>query len=169
MTRMRFRPMLYITIFNLLSFFMLFLFFEGRDLSLLYTGILLAAINVLVYIILYHFDFGDIYLFLTVSMLVSIGLVMQYRISTESANKQLLWFMLGIAAYLVTMILFGCIALDFYKNNRMSLCVIASSIALLFQPFCKIVLEKTIWNIIDVAVAIMLVLLWYKNKKQLLK
>lgn len=99
--------MLYITIFNLLSFFMLFLFFEGRDLSLLYTGILLAAINVLVYIILYHFDFGDIYLFLTVSMLVSIGLVMQYRISTESANKQLLWFMLGIAAYLVTMILFG--------------------------------------------------------------
>ena len=69
----------------------------------------------------------------------------------------------------VTMILFGCIALDFYKNNRMSLCVIASSVALLFQPFCKIVLEKTIWNIIDVAVAIMLVLLWYKNKKQLLK
>ena len=67
------------------------------------------------------------------------------------------------------MIVLGCMAFDFYKNSKMPLCVIAGSIALLFQPFCKIFLEKTIWNIIDVAVAIMLVLLWYKNNKQLLK
>ncbi len=107
MTKIRFRPMLYITIFNILSFFMLFLFYEGKDTSLLVTGLILAFINILVYIILYYFDFGDIYLFLTVSMLVSVGLVMQYRIDVSSANKQLLWFMVGIGAYLITTVIFG--------------------------------------------------------------
>ena len=99
--------MFYITLFNILSFFMLFLFYQGKEPSLIITGLILASVNILVYIILYYFDFGDIYLFLTVSMLVSIGLVMQYRINIETANKQLLWFMLGIAAYLLTMIVFG--------------------------------------------------------------
>ena len=99
--------MLYITIFNILSFFMLFLFYEGKDTSLLVTGLILALINILVYIILYYFDFGDIYLFLTVSMLVSVGLVMQYRIDIVSANKQLLWFMIGTMAYLLTTVIFG--------------------------------------------------------------
>ena len=99
--------MFYITVFNILSFFMLFLFYQGKEMSLITTGIILAAVNILVYIILYYFDFGDIYLFLTVSMLVSIGLVMQFRMDIGTANKQLLWFMLGIACYLLTMIFFG--------------------------------------------------------------
>lgn len=99
--------MFYITLFNILSFFMLFLFYEAKESSLLITGLILASVNILVYIILYYFDFGDIYLFLTVSMLVSIGLVMQYRMDIVTANKQLLWFMIGIACYLLTMILFG--------------------------------------------------------------
>jgi len=99
--------MFYITFFNILSFFMLFLFYEAKESSLIITGLILASVNILVYIILYYFDFGDIYLFLTVSMLVSIGLVMQYRMDISVANRQLLWFMIGIAAYLLTMILFG--------------------------------------------------------------
>lgn len=99
--------MFYITFFNILSFFMLFLFYEAKESSLLITGLILASVNILVYIILYYFDFGDIYLFLTVSMLVSIGLVMQYRMDIVTANKQLLWFMIGVACYLLTMILFG--------------------------------------------------------------
>jgi len=107
MTKIRFRPMFYITFFNILSFFMLFLFYEAKESSLIITGLILASVNILVYIILYYFDFGDIYLFLTVSMLVSIGLVMQYRMDISVANRQLLWFMIGIAAYLLTMILFG--------------------------------------------------------------
>lgn len=66
-----------------------------------------------------------------------------------------------------TTIFFGCIAFDFYTNNRIPLCITASSIALLFQPFLKITLEKTLWNIIDIAVAILLIILWYKNNKEL--
>lgn len=107
MTKIRFRPMLYITVVNLMSFFLLFLFYEAKEPNLLYTGMILAAVNIIVYMILYHFEFGDIYLFLTVSMLVSIGLVMQYRINIDTANRQLMWFGLGIVTYFITMILFG--------------------------------------------------------------
>ena len=53
----------------------------------------------------------------------------------------------------------------FYKEEKMPLCVVAGSLALLFQPFFKIFLGKAMWNVIDVIVAIVLVLLWYKNRK----
>lgn len=62
------------------------------------------------------------------------------------------------------MIVFGCMAFCFFKEKEIPLCVIAGSLALLFQPFFKIVLGRTLWNVIDVIVAIALVLLWYKNK-----
>lgn len=59
------------------------------------------------------------------------------------------------------MIIFGCMAFSFYKEKKIPLCVIAGSLALLFQPFFKIVLGRTMWNVIDVIVAIALVLIWY--------
>lgn len=59
------------------------------------------------------------------------------------------------------MVIFWCMAFNFYKEEKKTLCVIAGSLALLFQPFFKIVLGRTMWNVIDVIVAIALVLLWY--------
>lgn len=67
------------------------------------------------------------------------------------------------------MIIFGCMALNFYKNEKMQLCVITGSLALLFQPFFKIVFGRTLWNVFDIMVAIFLVILWYMdndNKKK---
>ncbi len=66
----------------------------------------------------------------------------------------------------VSMIVFGCMAVHFYKERQMPLCVIAGSLALLFQPFIKIALGRTIWNVVDVIVAVALLVLWYKNKNQ---
>ena len=63
-----------------------------------------------------------------------------------------------------SMIIFGCMAFNFYKNEKMQFYVIAGSLVLLFQPFFKIVLGRTLWNVIDVVVAIALMVLWYKNK-----
>lgn len=64
-----------------------------------------------------------------------------------------------------SMIIFGCMAYGFYKEKKMPLCIIAGSLALLFQPFVKIVLGRAMWNIVDVIVAIGLVILWYINGK----
>lgn len=63
------------------------------------------------------------------------------------------------------MIIFACMAYRFYTEKRIPLCVLAGSLALLFQPFFKIVLGRTMWNIVDVIVAIALVVLWYRNKR----
>ena len=62
-------------------------------------------------------------------------------------------------------IIFVLIAFGFYKDEKTSLCITACSLALLFQPFFKIALGRTVWNVVDVIVAIALVLLWYKNKR----
>jgi hypothetical protein len=56
-------------------------------------------------------------------------------------------------------------AYGFYKEKKMPLCIIAGSLALLFQPFVKVILGRAMWNIVDVIVAIALVLLWYKNRE----
>ncbi len=138
--------MLYNTLFNILSFFLLFLFYEGKEMSLLITGLILASINIIVYIILYYFNFGDIYLFLTVSMLVSIGLVMQYRIDITNANRQLLWFMIGIAAYLLTMILFG--KLHFWNKLRFLYMAVVFVLLILTAIFGKEINGSKNWIII---------------------
>ena len=65
----------------------------------------------------------------------------------------------------MAMIIFVCMAYSFYKEEKLPLCIIAISLALLFQPLFKIALGRTMWNIVDVIVAIALVLLWYNNRK----
>ena len=45
------------------------------------------------------------------------------------------------------------------EEKKMGLMVTFSALALLFQPFVKIAIGRTMWNIVDVAVAILLITL----------
>jgi hypothetical protein len=47
----------------------------------------------------------------------------------------------------------------------MVLCVVAGALALLFQPFFKIVLGREVWQMVDVVVAFALLYYWYKTRK----
>ena len=67
----------------------------------------------------------------------------------------------------VAMILFGCMAYSFYKEEKIPLCILFVALALLFQPFMKVTLGRTMWNVIDVILAVALVILWYSNNKQI--
>ena len=67
----------------------------------------------------------------------------------------------------VAMILFGCMAYSFYKEEKIPLCLLFVALALLFQPFMKVALGRTMWNVIDVILAVALVILWYSNNKQI--
>lgn len=42
---------------------------------------------------------GDLYIFLIVSMLMSIGIIIIFRISSDLGLKQLLWLVIGVAAF----------------------------------------------------------------------
>ena len=65
----------------------------------------------------------------------------------------------------VSMVAFGMMAYRYYAQHKMALTITLASLALLFQPFIKIALGRTMWNIVDVIVAILLVWLWIKERK----
>ena len=65
----------------------------------------------------------------------------------------------------VSMVAFGVMAYRYYAQHKTALTITFASLALLFQPFIKIALGRTMWNIVDVIVAILLVWLWIKERK----
>jgi hypothetical protein len=69
----------------------------------------------------------------------------------------------------VSMVVFAVMAYQYYVKKQMEWAVVFGALALLFQPFVKIALGRTMWNIVDVVVAIMLVVLWYKNRDEEMK
>lgn len=67
----------------------------------------------------------------------------------------------------VSMVAFGVIAYRYYVQRKVVLTITFASLALLFQPFIKVALGRTMWNIVDVIVAVLLVVLWVKERKTL--
>lgn len=64
----------------------------------------------------------------------------------------------------VSMVAFAFMAYKYYEDKKDALAVTFGGLALLFQPFVKIALGRTVWNVVDVVVAVLLVLLWLKDK-----
>lgn len=100
MSKIRLRPVICLLILNLMGYFLLFLFKTPHDPRILYAGAAVISVNVLIYCLMYFFDLGDVYMFLMVSILVSIGTIMLIRIDTEYGFSQVFWFCIGICVFL---------------------------------------------------------------------
>lgn len=59
---------------------------------------------------------------------------------------------------------FGYLAFESNKKRDEKMMFLYIALALLFQPFLKIALGRTIWNIVDVIVAGFLLMSLFKNK-----
>lgn len=94
-------------------------------------------------------------------------------------NKVLLIFALALLACLLPMpygyfmlirfaalIIFGLMALKYYGQNKEGLAIFFGAMAILFQPFIKISLGRTMWNVVDVLMAIILLVIWHKNRQE---
>ena len=70
----------------------------------------------------------------------------------------------------ISTLVFGIMAFRYYQERREGLAYTCGTLALLFQPFYKIALGRTVWNIVDVIVAIGLAVLffyeWKRGEKQ---
>lgn len=66
----------------------------------------------------------------------------------------------------VSMVVFVVMAYQYYVKKQEIWAVVFGALALLFQPFFKIALGRTMWNIVDVVVAILLIVIWYKDRKE---
>lgn len=65
----------------------------------------------------------------------------------------------------VAMIVFAVSAYHYYGKGQHTLTIVFGALALLFQPFVKIVLGRTMWNIVDVLVALWLLSLILMEKR----
>lgn len=54
---------------------------------------------------------------------------------------------------------FAYLSYDYFKSKKDGLGFLFAALAVLFQPFFKIALGRTIWNVVDVIVAVGLVYL----------
>src|SRR5690606_13339244 len=58
----------------------------------------------------------------------------------------------------ISLIIFAVLAYHANEQGRQTEVIIYGALALLFQPFFKISLGRTLWNIVDVVVAISLII-----------
>jgi len=64
----------------------------------------------------------------------------------------------------VAMVAFAVMAYQYWNKKQQSLAVVFGALALLFQPFAKIALGRTVWNIVDVIVAAFLIIIWLRGR-----
>ncbi len=91
-------------------------------------------------------------------MLVLSGLLLSCLASMRYGYYELVRF--------VTAIGFAYLAYDAFKNKQEKCMIVFGAMALLFQPFMKIALGRSIWNVVDVIVAIGLLYLTIKSCKR---
>lgn len=61
---------------------------------------------------------------------------------------------------------FALIAYDYYTKKQESLAITFGALTLLFQPFFKIALGRGLWATVDIAVAILLIILLVKERQK---
>ena len=66
-------------------------------------------------------------------------------------------------------IVFAVMAYHYYGKKQETLVIMFIALAILFQPFYKIALGRTMWNVVDVVVAVGLVILWFREQQAIKK
>ena len=64
---------------------------------------------------------------------------------------------------IVAMIAFAVMAYQYYEKENVPLAITFGGLALLFQPFIKVALGRTLWNVVDVIVAVVLAILAFSE------
>lgn len=64
------------------------------------------------------------------------------------------------------MVGFGAMAYDYFSSGKKDLGVVFATLAVLFQPFVKFYVSRPIWQVVDVVVAILLIVLFVWDTKK---
>lgn len=62
-----------------------------------------------------------------------------------------------------SMVAFGVMSYQYIQKKPTVWAITFGALVLLFQPFIKVALGRTIWNVVDVIVAVLLIVLWVKE------
>ncbi|MGF7056583.1 FtsW/RodA/SpoVE family cell cycle protein [Brassicibacter mesophilus] len=92
-------PQNLLVLINALALLLLITYNKNLDKNIIISGVLLIFTIYISSFILYKFSSGDHYIFLITTMLVSIGIIMVYRINPALGFKQIIWFGVGIIIF----------------------------------------------------------------------
>lgn len=94
-------------LFEILSLMLIFLYqWESMDKTTYITGFGLVLVVYVSNLILMKISHGDHYIFLIATMLISIGVIMIYRIDSQLGLRQLIWIVFGIVVFIITYFIF---------------------------------------------------------------
>ncbi|TJX65148.1 FtsW/RodA/SpoVE family cell cycle protein [Soehngenia saccharolytica] len=94
-------------IFELISLSLIFLYnWPNFDKNTIYLSLGLIVLVYVSNILLFKLSKGDHYIFLIICMLMSIGVIMIYRIDQNLGLKQLIWLYVGIISFFITYLIF---------------------------------------------------------------
>ena len=69
----------------------------------------------------------------------------------------------------VALVGFAFLSYKHYENGNKSMSFIFAALAILFQPLFKIALGRTLWNILDVVIGILLIISLFLNPNNINK
>ncbi len=102
----RLTPLFLVILMNLLGFGILFFQGQAIDTRALSYSLALLGIVLVSYTLIIFFSMGDHYLFLIVSSLLTVGIVILFRLDPAGAITQITWFYVGMAGFYAVYILF---------------------------------------------------------------
>lgn len=100
------KPVNYIILLNLLAYAYIFYNMKSYEYSTLALCMGVILFLCTAYFIILKKGLGDEYLFLIVSMLLSLGIIMIYRLDNNLGIRQAVWMAVGICMFILTCIIF---------------------------------------------------------------
>lgn len=95
-------PQIYLLFINMLALLLLVAFNKEIETEIIYSVLIFILVIFLSSFTLYRISSGDSYIFLIVTMLISIGIIMIYRINSTFGFRQIIWFGIGIVVFFMT-------------------------------------------------------------------
>ncbi|MDD6308145.1 MAG: FtsW/RodA/SpoVE family cell cycle protein [Clostridia bacterium] len=99
-------PLLLIILANFLGFGVLFFKDSQVVMESLYYSAALLGIVLIAYAVIVFFSLGDEYLFLIVSMLLTIGIIMLFRLDHALAIRQIIAFYIGMTGFFLVYLIY---------------------------------------------------------------
>lgn len=96
------KPVILLLLTNIMAFGLLLFYRTPLDYNTLYIGASVMAISAVTYFVICFFKMGDEYMFLIVSMLVTLGTLMLCRLNFEYGIKQIIWYLISVCAFYIS-------------------------------------------------------------------
>lgn len=121
------KPLILLVILNVLGMLLIMnsSIESTKDMAVLCS--IMCVINIVIYVVITLCKLGDTYLFVIISMLSSVGIIMQARINSANGMRQMILYLIGVGFFFITVLLYRI----FHKKfNRFTLVYYGISILL---------------------------------------